>query len=140
VPKQNRPIVRDGRLQVQKRTDRSYLRPTAAPSQLKTEADEPDETLVNPEDLPEEAGAEPDAVAEVIQQVVQAKPAPMASAAALPASVRALQQQGVRKRREVDVEELARADARYALHELRRIAILAALVIGSLVVAAIALR
>jgi hypothetical protein len=141
VPKQNRPIVRDGRLQVQKRTDRSYLNsPSTAPSQLKTEADEPDETLVNPEDLPEESGAEPDAVADVIEDVVEAQPAAMPSAARLPASVRALQQQGVRKRREVDVDELARADTRYALHELRRICILAALIIISLIVAAFVLR
>jgi hypothetical protein len=42
----------------------------------------------------------------------------MPSAARPPASVRALQQQGVRRRREVDVDELARADTRYALHEL----------------------
>jgi hypothetical protein len=127
---------------VQKRTDRSYLRPTSkpAPEQLQTEADEPDETLVNPADLPEEIGAEPDIVADTIEDVVEESPAAMASAARLPSGVRALQQQGVRRRREVDVDELARADTRYAMHELRRIAIITVVIVVALIVAAIVLR
>ena len=55
-------------------------------------------------------------------------------------SVRAMQQQGVRHRRELDVNELAMRDTHYAMHELRRIAVLTALVIIALIVLTIVLR
>ena len=58
----------------------------------------------------------------------------------LPASVRAIQQQGVRKRRELDVEALGERDTRYALHELRRIAILTAMVVATLIVLGVVMR
>jgi hypothetical protein len=76
-------------------------------------------------------------------------PAPVpaaAPAAAAPRAVpavgaaRALQQQGVRKRRDVDVAELLRRDSAYALHELRRIAVLAAILITTLIVLGVVLR
>ena len=60
--------------------------------------------------------------------------------ARLPQSVRAMQQQGVRKRRELDLDALARSDTQYAMHELRRIAILATAVIVTLIVLSIVLR
>lgn len=131
MPKQNRPLVRDGRIQTKKRTDRSYLRPPAAPAPAAPPADaaEPD------------ALAEPDAVAEIL---ATAAPAVAAATAAipgrLPAAVRAIQQQGVRKRREVDLHALAVNDTRYAMHELRRIAVLAAMVVITLIVLGIVLR
>jgi hypothetical protein len=141
LSKQNRPVIRDGRLQVKKkRTDRSYLSGgTAAVS------DQPDEQeLATP---PPEAEA-PAAVAAARVPATPSKPV-QAAAAATPSAgaavrasgaARALQQQGVQKRRVVDTEALARRDTRYALHELRRIGILTVLVITSLVVAAITLR
>jgi hypothetical protein len=55
-------------------------------------------------------------------------------------AARALQQQGVRKRRDVDLNALARRDTSYALHELRRIGILAATVVVTLVVLGIVMR
>jgi hypothetical protein len=58
----------------------------------------------------------------------------------LPTAVRAIQQQGVRKRREFDVGALAVRDTQYAYHELRRIAILSTMVIITLVVLWIVLR
>jgi hypothetical protein len=58
----------------------------------------------------------------------------------LPTNVRAIQQQGVRRRREVDLHALAVADTRYALHELRRIAILTTMVVVTLIVLGIVLR
>jgi hypothetical protein len=121
VPKQNRPPVRDGRIQGRKRTDRSYLRPSATPAP----AGEP---------APDEPG-EPDEVAEII-----AESAASVAQSRLPQAVRAMQQQGVRKRREIDLDALAVADTKYALHEIRRIAILTALVIASLIVLGIVLR
>jgi hypothetical protein len=131
LPKQNRPLVRDGRLQGgKKRTDRSYLRPAAAPAQ----APEADGEFEPP-------APEPDAVADIL--VAQAPDVAAASAAVpgrLPSGARALQQQGVRRRRDVDLQALARADTRYAFHELRRIAILTTLIIITLVVLAIVLR
>jgi hypothetical protein len=132
LPKQNRPLVRDGRLQPgKKRTDRTYLRPAAAPS--------PAPEQPSPEPTPE--AAEPDAVAEIL---VEEAPAAAAATAAipgrLPSNVRALQHQGVRRRREVDLNALAVADTKYALHELRRIVILTAIVLATLIVLAIVLR
>ena len=121
MPKQNRPLVRDGRIQTKKRTDRSYLRPQAQPAP-------------SPEPAGDDAG-EPDEVAEVITSSPESTPP-----GRLPTAVRAMQQQGVRKRREVDLEALARADTSYALHELRRIAILATMVVATLIVLGIVLR
>ncbi|HXK34548.1 MAG TPA: hypothetical protein VNM91_11110, partial [Dehalococcoidia bacterium] len=71
-----------------------------------------------------------------------AAPAAAAPARPVPAvgAARALQQQGVRKRRDVDVVELLRRDSAYALHELRRIAILAAILITTLIVLGVVLR
>jgi hypothetical protein len=46
----------------------------------------------------------------------------------------------VRRRREVDLHALAVADTKYAFHELRRIAILAVMVVATLVVLGIVLR
>ena len=51
-----------------------------------------------------------------------------------------MQQQGVRKRREVDVQSLAVRDTQYAMHELRRIAILAAMIVVTLIVLGFVLR
>jgi hypothetical protein len=58
----------------------------------------------------------------------------------LPTAVRAIQQQGVRKRREFDIEALAVRDTQYAIHELRRIAVLATMVIITLIVLWVVLR
>jgi len=121
LPKQNKPLVRDGRIQAKKRTDRSYLR-SAAPTPATQKTAE--ETL-----------AEPDEVADVIDEAAASVPA-----ARLPQAVRAMQQQGVRKRRELDLQALARNDTTYALHELRRIAVLATLVFATLIVLAFVLR
>ena len=120
MPKQNRPLVRDGRIQAKKRTDRSYLR-TAAPGPAPEAA--------------EDAAGEPDEVADVINEA--AAPVPPSR---LPQAVRAMQQQGVRKRRELDLQALARNDTTYALHELRRIAVLATMVIVTLIVLSFVLR
>ena len=54
--------------------------------------------------------------------------------------MRAIQQQGVRKRRDVDLGALARRDTSYAYHELRRIGVLATMVIVTLVVLWFVLR
>ena len=141
MPKQNRPLVRDGRLQARKkRTDRSYLRPAPA------------EPAVEP--APAEEDQEPDA-SEVVRAAARAaveseaaperaeQPAPLApqpETGKLPTAVRAIQQQGVRKRREFDIRALAIRDTNYAKHELRRIATLAAMVIVTLVVLTFVLR
>ena len=128
-----RDLVRDGRLQSKKRTDRSYLRtpqtPAAAPS-------EPVEELVD--DSADMAGA-PEAPGAVAARIAStpARPAPAARSVG---AARAIQQQGVRKRRELDVEALARRDTSYAMHELRRIVILATMVFVTLVVLAFVLR
>ena len=132
MPKQNRPLVRDGRIQAKKRTDRSYLRPDSAPSAPAGEAPDSSDTPLM---------AEPDAVSEIL-----ATSAPSVAAATsaipgrVPSNVRAIQQQGVRKRREIDLHALAVNDTRYALHELRRIAILATMVIVTLIVLGIVMR
>jgi hypothetical protein len=150
LPKQNRPLVRDGRIQAKKkRTDRSYLRPEAAPAETVAE-----------EELLEEEPQDASAVvrAAVSAAVEPSMPEPTAafappSAAAnaavpfqrtpsgkLPTAVRAIQQQGVRKRREFDVQALAIRDTKYAIHELRRIAVLASMVVITLIVLALVLR
>ena len=125
MPKQNRPLIRDGRIQTKKRTDRSYLRPSADPAAAPAaEAEAADDTL-----------GEPDEVAHVIENATTNTPP-----SRLPAAARAIQQQGMRKRREVDLEALAQADTQYALHELRRIAILATMVVVTLIVLGVILR
>jgi hypothetical protein len=157
----NRTVVKDGRLQVKKkRTDRSYLQPEppAAPA---TEADPVDELVPSADAALTEsaAPAAPEPAAEAPPEDPAAaftppppapppvQPAPIAppatavaATAPLTGAARALQQQGVRKRREVDLDELARRDSSYAMHELRRIAILTAMVVLTLVVLAIVLR
>lgn len=141
MPKQNRPLVRDGRLQARKkRTDRSYLRPEAAqpateavPTEEEQEPDASDvvraaaRVAAAPEAEPERAAQPP-------------APAPRPQTGKLPTAVRAIQQQGVRKRREFDIKALAIRDTNYAKHELRRIATLAAMVIVTLVVLTFVLR
>jgi hypothetical protein len=144
VPRQNRPVVRDGRLQTPpKRTDRNYLKPATA-----TGTEGQDEAVPTQEEAP--AAAEAPAIAESASTAAApppapaAKPAPRAPAlkAAVPAAgaARALQQQGVRKRREVDVDALARRDSSYAKHELRPVLMLTAIVIATLVVLTLTLR
>jgi hypothetical protein len=162
VPKQNRPLVRDGRLQAKKkRTDRSYLAGNGARIAV---ADEPE---LEAQQAPPEAGAaasesdaaqpemsvaeadaidaaEDAAVAEAMTPAgaVKAEPAPAAPSRAgrLPTAVRAMQQQGVRKRREFDVHALAVRDTRYAIHEMRRIFILSVMVIATLIVLGVVMR
>ena len=125
LPKQNRPLVRDGRIQTKRRTDRSYLRPGTQPDSQPASPSEP---------VDDEVG-EPDAVAETRPSATASMPQ-----SRLPAAARAIQQQGMRKRREVDLEALAVADTKYAIHELRRIAILATMVVVTLIVLGIVLR
>ncbi len=140
MPKQNRPMVRDGRLQApKKRTDRSYLTPTPA-TPLETAVEE------TPEVEADVSAPDADVTAvEVEAAVVATAPTPTSSQSAAAAAratgaERALQQQGVRKRREFDVQALARRDTRYAYHELRRIAILATMVVITLIVLTFVLR
>jgi hypothetical protein len=137
LPRQNRPLVRDGRLQAgkKKRTDRSYLGGVARPAEqeppVEDESPETQDAAVADDELVE-ATPEPAAA--------PAAAAPAASTAArLPSSARALQRQGVR-RRELDVDALAERDSRYALHELRRILILTSIVIVTLIVLGVVLR
>lgn len=142
MPSQNRPVVKDGRLVVKKRTDRSYLKPSAA---------EPE--IAAPDVLPETDAPVVDETTPVATSAATAAfTAPTAAPAAPPASAptpapaaksataRALEQQGVRKRREVDLDAVARRDSNYAMHELRRIAILTAIVIAVLVILTLTLR
>jgi hypothetical protein len=150
VPKQNRPLVRDGRLQAKKkRTDRSYLRPNGAARIAVAE-----EAAVAPESPAEEAAEAPgqemsvgaaDAAEAATGRPAAASMTPEAAparagAARVPTTVRALQQQGVRKRREFDVHALAIRDTKYAIHEMRRIFILAAMVIATLIVLGVVMR
>jgi hypothetical protein len=156
-------MVRDGRLQApKKRTDRSYLRPTPAVEDEPLPEDVAPET-VDEAALPESAGpAAPEAASDptaafappkaapapasptprdaIGARASSAAPATAASSGKLPTSIRAIQQQGVRKRRDVDLQALAVRDTNYAIHEIRRIAILTAMVIISLVVLTIVLR
>jgi hypothetical protein len=149
MPKPNRPLVRDGRLQTKKkRTDRSYLRPDAAPADT-AELDE--ETAA--EDGTESGISGSDAVLAEMPAAASAGLPPVAASQAaasvastrtpstrLPTAVRAIQQQGVRKRREFDIQALAVRDTQYAIHELRRIAVLATMVIITLIVLWVVLR
>ena len=131
MPKQNRPMVRDGRLQApKKRTDRSYLTPAPAETAIE-EAPEADAAAPEPDVTP--IAVEAAAVA----TEPSAAPSPQGRATG---AERALQQQGVRKRREFDVQALARRDTKYAYHELRRIAILATMVVITLIVLTLILR
>jgi uncharacterized membrane protein len=124
-------------LQVKKkRTDRSYLRPEPQPQT----AEEP---------VAEEAPAAKIAAAAEPTGVFAPPPPPQPAAtrpaaAAAPAratgAARALQQQGVRKRSDIDAQALARRDTSYAIHELRRIGILAVSVVVTLIVLGIVLR
>lgn len=155
MPKQNRPLVRDGRLQTpKKRTDRSYLRPggpdvAEEPTVDQVELAADDSMVTEVADAMEEAAASgplgafsPPANPAPTAPVAQAAAAPRTAAAPsrLPTAVRAIQQQGVRKRRDVDLGALAARDTNYALHELRRIGILTVLVIVALVVLTLVLR
>jgi hypothetical protein len=152
LPRQNRPLVRDGRIQgKKKRTERSYLRPGVQPAAEEQIAEE------EPQDAAEvvraaaaAAAAEP---APSMPELTAAftPPPPGADPLApvpfqrtpsgkLPTAVRAIQQQGVRKRREFDIQALAIRDTKYAMHELRRIAVLATMVVVTLIVLGIVLR
>lgn len=145
MPKQNRPLVRDGRLQAKKkRTDRSYLGRNAAPTAV---ADTPVAEPVA--DDAAEAAADAATPATPVEAAAGAagaasgerpRPAAGTPGGRLPTTVRAMQQQGVRKRREFDVQALAVRDTAYALHELRRIFILALMVVITLVVLWFVLR
>lgn len=137
LPKQNRSLVRDGRIQApKKRTDRSYLRPSSGATEIVSaddaEMDEPSDAAESP--VATEASMKP---AAAFAPPV-AKPA--APVGKLPTAVRAMQQQGVRKRRDVDLGALARRDTSYAYHELRRIGVLATMVVVTLVVLWFVLR
>ncbi len=155
MPKQNRPLVRDGRLQVKKkRTDRRYLRPDASTAEMAVAEEEvvEDEVAtgasVGGEALPgasmrDTAPIDPHRAFAPPQPAPPPAPAPTAAAGSttrLPTAVRAIQQQGVRRRREVDVHALAVRDTQYAFHELRRIAVLATMVIITLVLLWVFLR
>ncbi|MBI5283733.1 MAG: hypothetical protein HY874_01435 [Chloroflexi bacterium] len=146
MPKQNRPLVRDGRIQAKKkRTDRSYLRPEAAPAETVAEEELPDE---EPQDASAIVRAAVSAAEPSMPEPTAAfEPPPAAPvpfrrtpSGKLPTAVRAIQQQGVRKRREFDVQALAVRDTKYAVHELRRIAVLASMVVITLIVLALVLR
>lgn len=149
MPKQNRPLVRDGRLQSKKkRTDRAYLRPGGARTTMIEDAPDADASANGAVRI---SDAEP-TVGEMIGEAAVAAPAIAASSATgdavpersssgrLPTTVRAMQQQGVRKRREFDVHALAVRDTQYAFHELRRIFVLASAVIITLIVLGLVLR
>ncbi len=142
LPKQNRPVVKDGRIQPpKKRTDRSYLGAGPAVS----DPGSSDVPVVDIADAvamssdPATAFAAPAPAA--TKETSVAKP-PMRAPAPVPAvgAARALQQQGVQKRRGIDLNALARRDTSYALHELRRIGVLTAMVITTLVVLGVVLR
>lgn len=144
MPSQNRPVVKDGRLVVKKRTDRSYLKP--ASTEVESASAPPEAEVATPsapvvdETSPDATSASTAAFAAPTAAPVA--PAPVPAAAPLPksATARALEQQGVRKRREVDLDAVAKRDSSYAVHELRRIAILTAIVIVALVILTLTLR
>jgi len=162
LPKQNKPLVRDGRIQAKKkRTDRSYLAGAVATATDAVESPEHDTDIVDdPQKLAQAEAVEQAADDEVAlladtTNTMASMPPPMSvappeprvrpaattrGANRLPTAVRAIQQQGVRKRREFDLQALAQRDTAYAYHELRRIAILATMVIITLVVLGFVLR
>lgn len=145
-------MVRDGRLQTpKKRTDRSYLRPTPGVADEALPEDAAiDESVAPDEALPESGGAEAPIATSAEPTTAFAAPTPVPAPAGpvagtttyskLPTAVRAIQQQGVRKRRDIDLHALAVRDTNYAIHEIRRIAILTIMVIVSLVVLTLVLR
>jgi hypothetical protein len=139
LPRQNRPLVRDGRIQPKKkRTDRSYLRSRPEPVPVEPEAPATEDEAAPDEDqLDASTAAE---VASVEELAADAGRPPVAAPAKVPGSVRAIQKQGVRRRREVDVRAILTRDTQYALHEIRRILILATIVIVTLIVLGFALR
>lgn len=154
MPKQNRPLVRDGRLQAKKkRTDRSYLRPNGSGASVIEDEAAPD-AVAEPEATSSANGAirvsdaEPtvsemtseETVSAPVASTTTAPPSARSTTGRLPTTVRAMQQQGVRKRREFDVHALAIRDTQYALHEVRRIFILASAVIITLIVLGLTLR
>ncbi|HEX5480319.1 MAG TPA: hypothetical protein VFY79_11440 [Dehalococcoidia bacterium] len=175
MPKQNRPLVRDGRIQARKkRTDRSYLGSnggaTGVAEDVEAEENLPEAPAVEeaaavrepapPTDEAPDAAA-PDAGPPATPEPAPTPaPAPVSSSTAAPGGVngagastngaatagrltgtaRALQQQGVRKRREFDVDALAVRDSKYAMHEIRRIGTLAVMVIVTLIVLSLVLR
>ncbi|MBF6601045.1 MAG: hypothetical protein IVW36_11100 [Dehalococcoidia bacterium] len=156
MPKQNRPLMRDGRLQSKKkRTDRAYLRPGGARTTVIDDAPGSDpasdrgaaangavpvsDAEPTMAELASEAADSAAAVATRSSKGSAAAPAGAASGR-LPSTVRAMQQQGVRKRREFDVHALAVRDTQYAFHELRRIFVLATAVIITLIVLGFVLR
>jgi hypothetical protein len=157
LPKQNRPLVRDGRLQAKKkRTDRSYLRPNGGSTSVIEDEVAPD-TAAEDEAVATANGAtlvdreEPTVAEMATEETVSAAdpvspgspaavPVARSTAGRLPTTVRAIQQQGVRKRREFDVHALAIRDTQYAIHEVRRIFILASAVIITLIVLGLTLR
>jgi hypothetical protein len=151
VPKQNRAYVRDGRLQVKKkRTDRSYLgaQPAApatveeaAPDQAVPDGTAPGETTnLEAATTASTAAAVAEPVETEVDPAPAAQPAEFTPQGRQQGAARALQQQGVRKRGELDVQTLAERDTKYAIHELRRILVLTALIIATLIVLAIVLR
>ncbi len=158
LPRQNRPLVRDGRIQgKKKRTDRAYLRPGAQPAALPedqeqyVEEDQQDaaevvraavEAAAEPVPAATEPAAAfaPPAAAEPVSEPDRPVPFQRTPSGKLPTTVRAIQQQGVRKRRDLDVQALAVRDTKYAMHELRRIAVLATMVIVTLVILAVVMR
>jgi hypothetical protein len=135
LPRQNRPVVRDGRLQTpKKRTDRSYLgtaRPASAPE---------------PEAPAEESAAPHDPGAAFQPPASPASPAaPVAPAAARqPSAVAPLATEHAatarRRRHEVDPEALLTQDSSYAMHELRRIGVLAVMVVATLIALGVFMR
>lgn len=131
MPRQNRPVVRDGRLQApKKRTDRSYLGNAAPP--------------VAP--APSEAAADEPAPAHDPVAAFQPPAPPPAAAPAAPSALPVSPSQAAehaaarRRRREVDPEALLAQDSSYAMHELRRIAILAVMVVATLIALGVFMR
>ncbi len=145
MPKQNRPAVRDGRIQAKKkRTDRSYLRPAGAPPAAEPVEEEQDDATEAAHAAVEAAEpgmpADPTSAFSAAAAPAQTSADRPAAPGKLPTAVRAIQQQGVRKRREVNIEALQRRDSDYAIHEFRRIAVLAVMVVATLVILTFVLR
>ena len=106
-----------------------------------TPVDETNETAAPAEQVRPSARETGRPAGRAATQTRPAAPAPARPAPTrVPTSVRAMQQQGVRKRREFDVQSLAVRDTQYAIHELRRIAILAAMIVVTLIVLGFVLR